>query len=79
MPAPKVRVRGGQADGPQSAVWLAWTTQRTSDVYVACRHIAANLKVSLHQSGHWRLAYTPGYLLQSGQSGDPSVDRAQAK
>jgi hypothetical protein len=51
----------GSADGPRSAVWRLWTGKGTSDVYVAARTLGGNLKVSLHESGVWRYAFTKEY------------------
>jgi hypothetical protein len=79
MPERKLRFGVGSADGPQSAVWLVWTGSATSDVFVACRHIATSLKVSLHASGLWRLAFTERYTTMPGALVSSDSDRAAAK
>jgi hypothetical protein len=73
----KVRFAVGAPDGPQSAVWLVFTRRGKSDVYVANRHIGGSLKVSLHQSGLWRLAYTQEYAATLKAPGTGTDDRVQ--
>ena len=51
----------GAADGPRSAVWRLWTGKGTSDVYIAARAHGGDAKVSLHESGDWRFAFTEDF------------------
>lgn len=46
-----IRFAIGTAEGPRSGIWRAWTTSKKSDVYIAARGFAGELKVSLHESG----------------------------
>jgi hypothetical protein len=49
----------GIEDGPRSAVWRLWTQKGKSDVYnIAARAQGGHFKVSLHESGEWRFAFT---------------------
>jgi hypothetical protein len=48
-------------------------------VFVACRHIADSLKVSLHESGRWRLAFTESYVQSHPERLTESGDRAAVK
>lgn len=75
----KLRLAVGTRDGPQSAVWEVFTGGKKSDVYVANRHVASQLKVSLHESGVWRLAYTAEYAATLKARGEGSEDRLQAR
>ncbi len=58
----KQRLRFGIHDGAGSraATWNLWTSTGTgkSDVYLACREMYGSLKVSLHESGQWQIAYS---------------------
>jgi hypothetical protein len=63
----------GSAEGPRSAVWYLWTGKGTSDVYIAARALIGNLKVSLHESGVWRIAFTEEH--KEGQASTHDKDR----
>ena len=54
----------GTPDGPHSSVWKIWT--RRSDVYLSARALAADLKVSLHESGQCQLSRTTEWIARSG-------------
>lgn len=41
--------------GYRATIWRLWSTANTDDVYLASRQSAGEFKVSLHQSGDWRL------------------------
>jgi hypothetical protein len=45
----------GSATQPRSTTWKLWT--RKNDIYLACREMGRWLKVSLHASGDWRIAW----------------------
>jgi len=47
------------SDGRCSDVWRGWS--KGSDVYLAPRVKAGEFKISLHQSGKWRLAFAKEY------------------
>jgi hypothetical protein len=48
----------GDPEGARSAVWRMWTSRTKSDVYVSAWALTSVLKVSLHESGNWRHAFT---------------------
>lgn len=52
-----VRFAVGAPDDLTSNSWRFWTTA-AGDAYLACRDNFNNMKVSLHASGRWRMAYT---------------------
>ena len=43
--------------GPRlrSTIWRLWANAGTDDIYIASRQTAGEMKVSLHQSGDWRV------------------------
>ena len=41
--------------GLRGTVWRLWASRDTDDVYLASRQTAGEVKVSLHDSGDWRL------------------------
>lgn len=50
-----LRVAIGTPEALQSSIWRFWTQK--NEVYIAARELARLLKLSLHSSGIWRLAY----------------------
>src|SRR5215216_1702251 len=56
----------GTPDGPRSATWRLWrhTNPRKADVFLAPRSLASMLKVSFHESGEVRDAFTREYTVQ---------------
>jgi hypothetical protein len=59
----------GTTEGPRSAVWRLWVGKGTSDVYIAARAHGGDYKVSLHESGVWRFAFTDVYRRRRSSSG----------
>jgi hypothetical protein len=54
-----VRFVVGSQDGFRGSTWRCWIPGRAkNDIYLAPRSIAGSYKISLHQSGDWRLALT---------------------
>jgi hypothetical protein len=51
----------------RAATWICFTdTDRgKSDIYLACRELGGSLKVSLHESGDWRIAYTQEFFKEN--------------
>ncbi len=43
--------------GRRSALWRMWANRHKNDVYVATRRSAGTFKVSLHESGDWRIQW----------------------
>lgn len=41
----------------RAATWVVCSNKNSSDVYIACRELKSAIKVSLHESNEWRLAY----------------------
>lgn len=52
-----IRVAVGAPNSLQSSIWRFWTQK--NEIYVLARESAKLLKISLHSSGIWRLAYLP--------------------
>lgn len=48
----------GEPGGRRSASWTVWKGKNSRDVYLGPRSLAQSLKVSLHESGVCRLAFT---------------------
>jgi hypothetical protein len=63
----------GDPMGRCSEVWRVWAEGRAGDVYVACRPVAGQVKVSLHASGEFREAYTKPYMATEGITDDERV------
>lgn len=71
----KVRFAVGTPVGPRSSIWSLWrhTNRKKSDVFLAPRSMGGALKVSFHQSGENRDAFTREYQLQrTGSEGGGS-------
>ncbi|MGA2490691.1 MAG: hypothetical protein ABSF99_10995 [Anaerolineales bacterium] len=58
MPEKAIRFGITDGQGHRASSWKLWTPSITSDVYLACRELGGTLKVSLHQSGNWQVAYS---------------------
>ena len=56
-------------NGAHSAGWRLWCTPPTNDVYLAAYQLGREFKVSLHQSGRWRVAFTEEHV----RGGSPLV------
>jgi hypothetical protein len=56
-----------------STVFRVWVQR--SDVYIAARSIAGTMKVSLHESGVWRMAFTTQHVEQGSTFVAPTADR----
>ncbi len=76
---PVVRFAVGDPAGAQSSVWRLWTSGKHSDVYLAARTVAQDLKISLHESGNWRHAFTSEHLSGPSPFISPDQDRAVSK
>jgi len=57
-PGGHIRFAVGEPGTALSGVWTAWSNKNKSDIYVSTRSIAGLLKISLHESGDWRLQWT---------------------
>lgn len=68
-----LRFAVGSPEEYRSAIWRLWV--QGNDVYLAARFLTGLMKLSLHQSGIWRLAWTE----QSGVRAKGSTDRVQTR
>lgn len=55
-PKKPIRFAAGEP-GRRSSVWRLWANKTKGDVYLATRQSASIFKVSLHESGDWRLQW----------------------
>lgn len=58
-------IRFAVTDGvKRAATWKCWTLtdKEKGDVYLACRELRDELKVSLHESGYWHIAYSQKFF-----------------
>lgn len=67
-----VRFAVGNGRGVRAATWKCWARRGVSknDVYLACREIGSALKMSMHESGDWHLAFERGFLTRRGGAGE---------
>jgi hypothetical protein len=75
----RVIVGAKEGGGPRSALWRIFTGRRTSDVYVGARAIAGEVRVSLHERGPWRFAFTDKHQRGPNSFVPPEEDRARHK
>jgi hypothetical protein len=68
-----LRFAAGSPSEYRSAIWRLWV--QGNDVYLAARTMISMLKLSLHRSGAWRLAWTD----TSGQRARNSSDRVEER
>ena len=66
----------GEREGPRGNVWWLSTRKNKNDIYIGARAFADVMKISLHQSGIWRLAFTSEYVSKGSAVVSPSQDRA---
>lgn len=73
FPAPQRRRPGGgirwavgSPDGPRSQSWLLKGNGSDDDVYLGPRWDTGGIKLSLHRSGRWRMAWTDEYAESVG-------------
>ena len=64
----------GSPMGPRSAVWKVWrhTNRRKADVFLAARSLASAVKISFHESGEVRDAFTSEFQVQR-RTQDPTA------
>lgn len=68
---------GIRDDGHRAATWKIWTETSggRSEVYLVCRALGGVVKASLHESGRWHLAYSPGAYQELVEGAIPAEDR----
>ena len=69
-------LRFGITDGKGrgAATWKLWTETGggKSEVYLACRTLGGALKVSMHESGSWHIAYSQSYFKENVEGAIPN-------
>ncbi len=75
-PGGKLRLGVGNPSGERASVWVIEAPRNKGDVYVGNRDIMGYQKISLHQSGRWRWAWTEAKApLVLPQGVDRVIDR----
>ena len=46
----------------RAASWKVWSPNNKNDVYIACRELKGAVKLSLHQSKQWHIAYDDNFF-----------------
>jgi hypothetical protein len=72
-----VRFAVGRPDGPRGSVWRLWT--RKSDVYISAWSLSSIQKISLHESGKWRHAFTAEHVSKGSPFVPTGKDRVIEK
>lgn len=60
-PGGSIRWAVGTPDGPRSQSWSLFGSTNHDDVYLGPRCQTGAIKLSLHRSGRWRMAWTEKY------------------
>lgn len=76
----EVRFAIGNPDGLSTYSWRIWTEKEKDknfpSIYILCRDIFKELKVSLHPSGRWRMGFTTQAINKNGSLLQPNENRA---
>ena len=81
LPGPgTIRWATGHPDGPRSLTWSVLGARNSDDVYVGPRGLMGAVKLSLHQSGVWRFAFTEQGVEKVGlpEGEDRVIERYEA-
>ncbi|KKC04529.1 hypothetical protein [Mycobacterium nebraskense] len=71
-----IRWASGSPDGPRSLTWQVVGARNSDDVYIGARGMMGDQKLSLHQSGVWRWAFTrPAAERHLPPGADPLIQR----
>ena len=70
MPALAFRLAIRAEDGCRSGIWRVWSPNKTSDVYIACREMKGDFKISLHERGDCQAGFTQEYERQLRAHGE---------
>ncbi|MBV9652225.1 MAG: hypothetical protein JO296_19090 [Pseudonocardiales bacterium] len=65
-PGGSIRWAVGTPDGPRSQSWSLFGSTNHDDVYLGPRWQTGAIKLSLHRSGRWRMAWTEKYAKSVG-------------
>lgn len=76
-PGESIRWAVGTPDGPRSQSWSLFGSTYDDDVYLGPRSQTRAIKLSLHRSGRWRMAWTEKYAKSVGLPED--VDRVLSR
>lgn len=75
-----IRFSIGPWDGRYSSVWRIWSNTGSDDVYLGVRTLLKYMKISLHQTGKFRVAFTNSYNQKMVEDGKRrETDRAFLK
>jgi hypothetical protein len=69
-PGESIRWAVGTPDGPRSQSWSLFGSTNHDDVYLGPRSQTHAIKLSLHRSGRWRMAWTKKYAKSVGMPDD---------
>jgi hypothetical protein len=67
----------GSSEGPRSQSWRLFGSKRDDDIYLGQRWGTGTIKLSLHRSGKWRMAWDGKYAASVGLPDE--VDRVLAR
>src|SRR5271169_680976 len=75
-----IRWATGHLDGPRSLTWTVVGAHNSDNVYVGPRSLLGTAKLSLHQSGVWRFAFTAqgAKKVQLSDEEDRLIERYEA-
>ena len=62
MPELAIRFTVRHQGGLRAGTWKCWSPSSKEDVYLTCRELGGALKISLHESGNWHIAYFEGFF-----------------
>jgi hypothetical protein len=81
MPEHSLRFGVVGQPGYRAETWKCWTNQGAGkrDVYVACRALGNALKLSLHESGRWQIAFDSQQFSQMFDGANAPPDRFMGK
>jgi len=80
MAKKEIRFSVSNQKGLRAATWVCVRSTTNDNVYLACRELRRPLKVSLHESGRWRVAFNKEFVDKNLPSGSPlSTNRLISK
>lgn len=71
MAKKEIRFSVSNQKGLTSATWVCVSPKGKDDIYLACRELKGAIKVSLHESGRWRVAWDKEFLDKDAPQGSP--------
>ena len=75
-----IRFSVGPWNERYSSVWRIWSNPGSDDVYLGVRALVQYLKISLHKSGKFRVAFTKSYKqIMNADGKGLYIDRANLK